>query len=462
MTVLITTEKPQTRLSTALRVIKYIASFLIGMMIVIALLNIKGEKLKPEVAAILKAPSYQVADQNNGFFMMSYLNSQLDFDAMKDGVALFNLAEAKFYTSSHTSQTKLNFNFENDAPLENFEWTRCIENNENCLTNLINNREKYQAIIDKSSVMLDRYEKLLQMTEFEEHFIPSQNYTPHLSPLMRSFNMALAEASLYIHDGKTEQGIQKLEKNNALIRLMLKNTTSLISRMVSIAALKNQTHIINQLLNSYPELAQQYAPSMRLLAHPLNTEEQQFSSVFQNERRYILFLFYMDEKNSSVGDRLHERFFNLVLPTFVHKEVIINDLFESFQTLIDNANSPVDQYDDLQVKIAEAHEKKINQSLFPYINFISKKTAKILISISSPNYVNYLNRNANLNTLLQLVSTQINIQEQKIDNQQIVELLKNKPNSIKWLSQTQQLSLPSRIEKQTEDPIKTIVINVKI
>lgn len=411
------------RFRKILRGLAYLMLVVVALASLVYVLNCRDEELKPEVAAMLKLQAYRVADRDNGFFLASALHVHSSLDALAAGKELFHAEERRFYANPAAYRPGAESVPPSDLPRVNWNWGKCMEHAENCLQDLLTHRAGYESMLASSSVLLQRYRQLLGMPDFEERTIPAMAFMPGtLANVARASGMNVATAALEIADGRLRQGMDRLENNSRFLHLLMRNTTTLISRTVAVRLLSQQTRVLSELMARYPQLVERHGDALARSLRPLSMAEQDFTAVFQNEARFGFFMFQsLDQGDASADDASAiMRLMAAVTLPLTQKNVLCNMYYDGFKPMIEQARLPPSQYASLRQASAAARAKQMDASNFPYVNFISKSIAKILIGLTPhDSLLTYMERSADLDGYLRLVSLQLALRQSRIAEQEI-------------------------------------------
>jgi hypothetical protein len=386
----------------------------IAILVSILALNWQDEALNTETKVLLEKPQYKVTAKENSFFMLDTLAIHSSLDPLAEGIHQFSLNEDAFYQVNTTALTAKASLMKSDLPSSSLSLSKCADNS--CLDYVLQNRKEFEKIIQENSVLLSRFERFKNMPEFEEHFIPAHQYiSPSLSKFTNALHMQLAQATFAINDGRTQEGIDVLQSNDAIIRKLMSKTTSLISRMTMISLMHRHTKILSELSENYPNLVKNYRATLLELARPLSVEELDFSQPIQNEARFAIHLF-RNEKLSEYS----------IIDQRIHRNFLSNAYLNYFNALQKEYKQGPKNYDNFLERV----ESQVKFKDFALHRFISKGIYK-LTNISGEAMLTYFKKNTDLDGYLRLVNLQIQLQATEIKAENIPAWLEKTPMNLR-------------------------------
>jgi hypothetical protein len=201
--------------------------------------------------------------------------------------------------------------------------------------------------------------------------------------------------------------------------------------MIAVAMMRQQTRTISDLVEMYPLLTKQYGEILSTLVRPLTADEQEFSSVFSYEARFLSFFQYMDVDDiTPAAADLTEipRIFAYKLNKFFFdRNSTLNLMGESRIELIRAANQKASRYDELRQRVTEKEEALIQHPNLPYLHYLYNPLGKMLLMIGNTSdiYFSYMERSADLDGYLRLTGLQIDIRRKNIQDPEIGNYVSN-------------------------------------
>jgi hypothetical protein len=451
----------------ALRAVAAVFLSFIAILVITVLINLYDEPLKPEVTALMREPDYVVRDDQNGYFLLRAIDADASLDAYETGLNIVNREEALF--RENPARSNYNVPALQYKKIADFDWNlhRCDQTLENCAHADLKNRNQLMQLLAKNAILLKRYELMQKLGEFEEHPIPAPAaMLPAYGPLVKASNMITTQAEFEIADGKLDEGIHRLQKNDRFLRLLLQKSSTLISRMIAVAMMRQQVRTVSDLVEMYPQLAKQYGESLSALVRPLTTDEQAFSSVFSNEARFLSFFQYLNVDDIAPADadlvELPRIFTYRINRFFFNRNATLNLMGESRLELIKAANQKASRYDELRQQIADKEEVLIQHPNLPYVHYLYNPLGKILFTVGSTSdiYFSYLERSADLDGYLRLAGLQIDIRRKNLQESEIETYIASAPEPFRspydgkpmtWDAKAKQLQFIGR-HKATSNP----------
>ncbi|MFZ6672814.1 hypothetical protein [Undibacterium sp. Xuan67W] len=451
--------------SRSIRVLRRIMWVLLGFVVLILLfivgvmfINLHDESLSPEVRALMQAPVYKVADKKNGFFILRAIDADPSLDAFKSGREIVASDERRYLQNPITFD-QLTRDESKEKKLEStWDQRRCISPLNNCMQADLTRRAELEKLLVANQILLQRYMQMQVMEGFEEHVIPTPGSPiPNMSPLVQAAEMVMVLAEFDIADGKFDRGIQRLQQNDRYLRSLMRNTSTLISRMVSIAIIRKQAKLVSDLVELKPELLTHYRQQLSELVRPLSQEEKNFVGVFTNEARFFTFLQYLLHQKNDSREDIVKGFFSKKLGRFFYQpNATMNQillLWSERIALLRQSPLPI----DTMRQQAAARSKAIEENMtFPYTHYFYNPIGKILAYVSedtSATYVTYLERSIDLDGYLSLVSLQMELRSQHITESGISEYLAKASPALRnpydaspmtWDAQKRQLQFTGR------------------
>jgi hypothetical protein len=257
--------------------LKIVGSFLImalSLVLIVVLANLGDEPLRPEVK---KALAWQLPDHafdDNGFLILLGLDAPNDQDAFQTGKKVFE-AELLKYQKAHQEPP---IDIPQNSKLHK-DWltTLCdYKKEQNCVNfYLKQNAEQVNSSFESAKKLEERYATIKNSSNFIEIFPPVLNAfsLPNYRYLSYASELKRIKATLEIANGNLANGIAIWRENALFSRRLLRDSSNMLSRMISIAFTQKDLRILSELISKYPQLATEYSESFMPILTPISTPE---------------------------------------------------------------------------------------------------------------------------------------------------------------------------------------------
>lgn len=393
-----------------------IVALLISLFLVI---NWKDEALSEQAQAMSQEKPVQVADAQNGFYILKTMDAPADTDVFKAGLEKVSVERALYLKNRGTYQ----------APVQNaaipkvvkFSWDqKNCQRTTNCVQDTLAHRSEVSEQMKSNQLLLQRYEMMQKTGDFEERLLPTFTAElPLYGLLLKAMEMQTAQAVFYIADGKLDAGLQALENNNRYARSVLKNSYSLVSKMVALTGLRKQVRAVSELATLYPVLNSQYAARMMQLVSPMSDAERSLSAAFSYEA-LLGMRFNEDLRNSKesaeVVDAEDVPWPVYPLLKYSYQSNATNNLLAQYWgILINTAKQQSPDIPAMEKQLAELEGQRLGTGIFSFHHYAYNPAGKILVQIGIPSYYSqYLERSVDAEGYMRLVALQLDILEKKI------------------------------------------------
>ncbi|MFZ6766717.1 hypothetical protein ACO0LM_06490 [Undibacterium sp. Di26W] len=419
-----------------LRIFLVLTAIVLLLLVTFIAINWKDETLTPEAQALLRTQEFHVPYAQNGFYILVMMNAALDTDLLKNGIDKIKVQQAlyqkdKAYYESHphpeAEENPLSFNWNNN---------RCRQTIQNCVQMDLANRTELTAQMASNQVLAERYALMRKMGDYEEHLIPAFNASlPAYSSLSRAIDLLLTQASFDIADGKLDAGLQRMESNNRYLRVALKNSSSLISKMVMQTALRKQARAVSELLVLYPALLEQYAERISQLVLPMTEAERSLERPFLYEagvqthfsQNLRASLAMTQDKSEIAAWPLN------VLGDFTFQpNATTNMVVRNWTLIIDAARNTTVDFSTSKDNFKKMREALNTSSISFYLAHAYNPVGKILMQVGIPDYaLTYIGKSLDTDAYLRLVSLQADILRKKMPDADIPAYLAHAPAALR-------------------------------
>ncbi|MFZ6656314.1 hypothetical protein [Undibacterium sp. TJN19] len=420
----------------SLRIIMVIIGIVLSLLVVFIVINWKDEALTPEAQVLLRDQQFHVPDAQNGFYILTMMNAGQDTDLLKRGIDKINAQEAlyqkdKVYYESHAHP-------EPDEAYLSFHWDhhRCKQTLQNCVQMDLAKRAELSLQMASNQVLTRRYALMRQMGDYEEHLIPAINAgLPQYSSLSRAMDLLLTQVVFDIADGKLDTGLQLLESNDRYLRVALKNSSSLISKMVMQTALRKQARTVSELLVLYPALTERYAERISVLVRPMTQSEKSLERPFLYEASAQANFFHNLRANLAMTQDQSEIApwpLNVLNNFSFQPNASTNMVASNWNIVIDAARNIAQDYSALKENLKKMRDPLNTSGISFYLGHAYNPVGKILMQVSMPDYVfTYIGKSLDTDGYLRLISLQAEILRKKIPDADIPAYLEHAPAALR-------------------------------
>lgn len=406
-----------------------LASLLLVVLVAIYILaNLKDDKLREEVKeAIIWQVPVDALEKDNGYVLIHGMYAPIGHDPYKYGRAILDEEIAQYEAFQKTRRFPKTLERDETNPYAKWEGEAC---NNSDTKNTLDFYLKQDAastanLASKFQTLSERFEAIRGSKKFVEIQPPLfTSAIPSYIPLRQAFDLERILAIREIADGRTDLGIKRLATNNEFGRRILKNSGTLITHMVAISILQKDSRLVSELLSKYPELANKHLDLLNLILSPISEPDYKLDAAFIGER--LLTMTTTDVITSQTSS--HEKSF----------EYILNKIYLWLTWLPNNTrNLYFDRLNDyVELSKADAHtlalkieqiQKKQEKDLGIGYDFfyLRNPMGKILVSVSEPSYIDYIERHHDLDGYLTLVRLQLKILTGTVSKSNLNQILPN-------------------------------------
>lgn len=416
-------------IKTILKIIGYFQVVFTALFFIVILVNLSDEPLKPEVK---KALAWQLPEQaldNNGYLILLGMDAPTDQDAYQVGKKKLEAELLRYQTTQNTQKEPPSTSEPQDHKLLNeLQSNFCdYKKVQNCVDfYLKQNIAHDNALFESSKTLENRYDAIkLNETYIEvtppllsAFLLPPYQYLVYASELVR------IKVVLDVSAGKLDKGIERWLENVAFSRRLLRESNSLVSRMIAVSLLQRDIRILSELITTYPQLATQYAEQLKANLASISAPEYSMKKVLIFERNWSLPI-VGGIKNEDLNDTYTDLsvWRKKVTGLFFQPNAAVN-LFYNWGTIrLMLADSDARHLDETKAKIY-AQQKELLGFGYEHL-YLKNPIAKILLQVSGTElYEGYIERQHDTDGYISLVGLQVALAVDKaITQEQISEIL---------------------------------------
>ncbi len=393
---------------TLIRSLKYLALVIVIFIAAVIVINLPffDEKLLPEVKALLKHNEIEI-DKGNAYIAIWGLSAPDDKPFYETGVNLMQYykkikKQDKLAEITDSDISKIVGKGEQDNVwLMKYKRCRSLDTS-NCL-------EKNSLFLKENPVnqprlikMLIRYTNIVKMKKFQ--YIMESHITTPILPYYKILRLSQISLTKAYTEKESVDFISELNRDIEFWRMLLRQSNTLIDKMVSIAALRNDYQYLSAYLSQNIISKYEKATIKNMLTN-LSVKEHNMSEVFKTETKMSLYFLQLIWRKSD-NDTNFKEIINFALWqknatfNFIYKEqflplTCISELTASkfYKFTILNNNS-------------DCHQLKKYKLGFSPKNLYNP-VGKILVSVDVPAYSNYIARPHDLDGLISLIKLQL-------------------------------------------------------
>ena len=416
-----TTSPLKNILRWTLALISGIVALVISIIAFGIVINLSDEPLDSKAKTMLDGPTNAVDPKSNGYFVLSAMDADESLDVLKAGqektkeyIALSKADPSQpDYTKRTTYKTTTLFTPQND---------RCRGVTSTCIEADILNRSKVETLISQSSLLLKRYEMIQQLPNFEEPPISTiAALQASYLPLLHASDLVIARAVFNIADGKIQEGIDALKKNDQFLRRLMRQSSTLVSKHTISAMLRKQVQAISEVIEVYPGVLKSNGDEMSDMLRPLSEAELSMVSPFEKETQFVLKKL-TPEYVTGAPETVSEKFSTLLIKAFYQPNITANLMANYLEMIIKAAHLPPSGYKQAEneIKLWSIDANKYSFSTF--IHFLYNPVGKVLYEaeIARPEtYFSYMEGVADLDGYIRLVGLQTELRRKGVSDDAI-------------------------------------------
>lgn len=381
------------------------------------------ERLQPEVEDWLQVEKSSLPSEQNGFFTLVGLLAAADQDPYSVGVEGVTTAK-KTLLQHQDAMGELNFENYLARDLEISDEVKeslCDTTQTVCLENFATQAEMIRRIIAEHQVLINRYQNLYAIKGYQDNLLPATPETPlpSFNQLMRLNQLQAAEIGVEYMIGDKAKAVQMLQQDIEFVRLLLANTSLLITKMVAVKMLATDLHLYAQMLDQTPLAAEVIALADSLPT--LSMTERSFEKVMRYEFQMISHFLLNFSKTMRQESWIefpsleYEYLYWWALSWWTFKPyATVNRAYSKMKYVVDLSHLPTTEFSSYQASLPKK----------PGIwDYLYNGAGTLLNNEESVTYDPYVYRLIDLEGLIRLVQLKQRIRSQNITKSQISEFL---------------------------------------
>lgn len=404
------------------------------LLILIVAINARDETLSPEAQAFGAASEPGVADRENAFFAVLGFASPPDQDPHARGMQVAARFEAAVAQRPYSVGSSV---LDSTDPGMLSAATAvgdliCGGDEDGCRPQRRQNTARLAAALHTHEAMLARYERLQTYPHYRDALTPTIAAPgAPFRVLASAHQLLLAKVVLSARGGDLDQALATLERNTRFLRMMLRDTDSLIAKISAAHLLTNNANLLSELVSQNKFNAGASWEKAQAIVLPLTEEERDLRPVLRREFRVARHMFTGFAKDrdfrSSVMNAPNEGALasgvrNVLYRLFYRPNATVNGACRDFAGLAAVMELPAREF----IKHLPAQGAAGESGASPVRwNLIYNPLGKLMLASEPPDFRKFAARLYNLDGLLRLVALQIKAKQEGIVPGRMADFLQN-------------------------------------
>jgi hypothetical protein len=373
-----------------LKFLKWSAIILIGTPVLLYLIWLSGnlyrEDISPELSLFLtRQPDHPLPEKDNAYFDVIGLSAPSDMEPHSWGVTWFTQASTNDLLILENKPA-------NPIQLVNYPVTSklsdlpCSKTNSQfaCIEEVANNLTATQSTLDNDSLLLMRFDNLLDK-EYQEPFrqmSPKSDFPP-FAALGRAAKLGQIRIALEIAKHHDDAALQRWGRETGFLLRQTRNSHSLIDTLICTSLLTRYQKLLANYITVYPKRARSNAKQLLSILEPFSKSSLTLRHAMENEAvfssRFLLSQApslgnEIDGEQDFLGDVV-----NLLAYPLYDKSETANEYAAFFLEYARIATLDGDAYREELAKISSTQKRTIDETFsFHYHN----PTGKLIISMA--------------------------------------------------------------------------------
>lgn len=396
-----------------------------GIVLLFVIANWQDQPLRPEVQASLDWKPPQQIEDDNGYLILLGMNAKNGFDPLSVGKRKLELDLIRYERQPNSSEYAPEEEAFKKSDDEVCDYAKTV----NCVDFYISRSlEREQEIIASRRVLSEHLNLILTSKDFTEiapPFIAAS--IPPFSTLVHAMEIERMRAIRLIANGQSEQGMAALMKIAVFSQRWLENSTFLISHMIALSAVQRDLRIIDELLQRFPKLNNQYAS--------IKTWVDGFSEKKMSIRRALNFessisLRIMHDLRLESGDSQNSWWQGIMFNLLNRPNASLNLAYDWQQVWSALADQSDRNYLMKKNEIKAKQEELLGFGISHI--YLRDPITKVLLGISTPGYEAYVEKHIDTFAQIHLFATKMELLVGKVQlsaiPQAVQDLAKRYPN----------------------------------
>ena len=277
----------------ALKILKWIAGALLGLIIVIGLCwwLIPDEELNPDARKFTDTAAVPPAAKN-AYFMIWGLTASPELDPHVVGRQIVAAHDRMQAAEKDLAKFKPD-TFYGDHPLTFPKDSKrfCDVEKENCLMVYHAKRAQMVAQVEEKKIYLARYRKIREYEDFATAIsqITYQTHVPNWQPILRMSDLVDGDIAERMKTKSTQKAaLEELAAEVTSWRRFLQGNDWLITQMIAVATLGRKYRLASEIMDAYPEVVAAHPALMTKITAPLSPADTNVMTSMAAEARFTI------------------------------------------------------------------------------------------------------------------------------------------------------------------------------
>ncbi len=366
---------------TTLKILKWLVTAVVFFIALALLINAFDEDIKPEAAAFAQLTPPQFDEKYNAYFYAAGFSAPEGKDPHAEGKRIIAEYEVAFVKNPLLPFSTDSSRADRELKIKGDLSCVCIPDKTPCMAEYVKHKAEIEKMLADNATLVQRYHTLTNYPHLIETATPAVvTLTPY--SFMEVHRLVDAQIALDIMRGNTTETLDALEQNIRFGRMLLLESRSLISKMIAVAFLRRDFHLLGELMALHKELALTHHEQLAHMATPLTADEMNIGEAFRYEFAMFISIFHQtSEKPMLAPDSSPESdrsILNYLLRHFYKTNATINHYYPIPRSYAELAAMPASRF--------AAEKERLNQQFSDQLDVSLKSPDCILFTTPSGNY----------------------------------------------------------------------------
>jgi len=413
------------------KILLWIVLSLVFVVLLLLAINAFDEDLSPEATALVLEPGTPVPPNENAYFTVFGFQAPPGQDAHARGIEIVGeyekILKADPFVDPVRSLDEMlgkdRLQFKGD------EKKLCSRSPDSsrCITYYMGNTGDVDRLLADNKLLLERYFKLTSYPHYRETLpVVVASPLPHLSFVRMAHQLMLAKTALLVKEGKVAAALSQLQRDAVFNRRMAEEGSTLISKLIALSLLSSDARALSEIIAANKLSAVDIARANAILK-PLSAAERNFNKAFRNEAAVM---------RNAVSDGIKEgKFFTIygassrwdrvkwqLVRPFYKPNATINVLSKNYAHIVELDALSAKDLAERTGSGKEAEFIRAAQAL--RWDMVYNPVGKFIVAIAIPDFTGYLVRGHKADGLMRLVSLQLLLKENRIQDARLEQFIK--------------------------------------
>jgi hypothetical protein len=412
---------------------KWTAVVLVALIGLLFLINAFDQDIRPEAIAFADFSADKVPDEQNAFFASQGYFAAVSDDPHRKGIEIVALHNQRVAAAQKLEDTFTDIQKEVLGPQRvDFKGDTSKLCNYNKQDRCLSEYQKSAAVIARLSrdnrLLIERYHRLYRYPHYREVAFDSA-YLPLFGNESRTSDLVRADIALRASRGDTHTALQALARDSAYFRMVLRESRTLIAKMVATARLERNMKLLSELIST-GRLSAEDRQLVGTILTPLTPVELDTARLFHSEFAYLKYLLErISASESLAADSTERQWWTHLFDLFYKRNATVNLVYDNFRSIAQLSGLPPDK---LAQELASGRlDDELTDRLLGWHTVYNPvgKLSGILMPIDT--WAKYISRGHNLDGYMRLVTLQLMAKERGVTDQQMPQFLSDADRSLK-------------------------------